>query len=486
MGASQSIPEGGVISTLFPVSSKQADEPDILKLRHEVQARTDLSIHQRPPILTSFLDIEQDGESGLIIITAHRIENFSRQFEFRKWLRKYAEDGAPIVDCDWMPRSSLGPLLVVGFADGKVEFLNSSNFELKRTLDITSQPSLQQIPFRKVSLLTQVIAPIENAVVCGYSDGSCRSFFLSSGQLGKIIPWPAEQLTIVNHLGSGAQRDDPTVAHSTSSNASSNTAVCHYTRETETKFSLKRRPCKVTVLGFYRLKNWLLVGYEGYKELTNKTIDGQTSLVDLSPPIALFSIEKGTLLSTFEPVTGSVIFVSVVKLPLSSSSSSSANSKNESPLFTVGVTSTSFHIWQIPDPHHFQRISPLRVREPRLSVNLADTPLAELELGRCVSAAVDTMDSVLFLLFEFGFLTSVTLTMTESTLTNSSTNSMLEEPSSSSSFSSSSQISKPLYTPLYDVEYAFYRLMRVSSQLILSSSCSLVGSARYFLNFIVR
>lgn len=409
----------GVTSVFYQEFRKKDDnDNNILSLVREVQARTDLSHETRPPILASFLDIDpNNNEAGIIVITSHRIENFSRQYGFRKWQRSYHQAHPPIVTCHCLPQnaSSTSLVMAIGFRNGKVEIIDSRNLQLRRCLITPIVPSLS---------LTQLRTPIDNVISCGYDDASVRLFFINSGEIGATIDWPSEYLRVADPLSSLAAPAGETCVSAAA------------------PIEFDRRPCKVTALGFCREQNWLLVGYEGYKQLTNQTHDGQTTLVDLSPPITLYNVESKNLVSTFEPTNGSVIFTTVTKLPSSSVS-------RPSPLVLIAVTPTSFIVWQLPESLSLEQQSlhsgsswrTVRVCRVSLSVSFSNTPISQFNLGRCVSAAMDSSDSVLFLLFEFGFIASIALSITP--ISSATTH----QPTESK----------------FRVDYSFYRLMKVGS-----------------------
>lgn len=408
----------GVTSVFFRSSTQPSEheDDDVFNLIKDIQGRTDITEHgHRPPIIKSFLDIDQGQESGILLVTTNRIENFSQKFGFRKWQRKYDKGGiTQIVDCDFVPRRTptSSSLIAIGFKNGRIEFLNSSNLQLHSILTTSIVEDLS---------LTRLSTPIDNVVICGYSDGSIRSFFINSQQLASIIPWPNEYFMIVNPF-----------------EAQNHTAIETYVPVQPDQFTLERRLCKVTSLGFHLPRNLLAAGYEGYKQLTNRTIDGQSSLVNLSPPVTLFSIESGSLLSTFEPIDATVIFTKIISL---------TSAVQPFPLFLLSLTSSStLIIHRIPDASTFKLLPPpLRIRYPIFSVNLLNTPINQFNLGRCVDAAIDSIDAVLFVLFEFGFVASIALTIS---LPNSTAESTSPLPSSSE----------------FLVNYSLYRLMKVGNQ----------------------
>lgn len=447
MGGSQSLegPNHHVVSRIsqvatafYPVSGRRCDNiPNSgdsgLNLIREVEGHTDLPYEQRPPTLASFLDLSQDIESGIIVVTERRLENFSQCYGFRKWQKKYQErdEGRAILCSDCLPRNCSQTLqMAVGLRNGTIEIISSSDFQLQRTLTASKIPSVS---------LTQLICPVENVIICGYSDGSIRSIFIESNRIASTIPRSEVMFEKVKSLDSSI-------------------TDCRLNVETNSmKSSFEHPPCKVTALGFHQPKNWVVVGYNGYKKLTNETMDGQTALEDFSPPIALYSIEFANLLATFEPSDGTIIFANITRIPLSSTLDKSMNC---TPLFLVTVTWTSFSIWQLPESftppsqQSFPR-TPQRIHASDLCVRFSKTPIGELNSGRCVSAAIDSVDAVLFLLFEFGYVASVSLSLSSAPANSASHN--LSEQRGSNDFSTGHY---PLLS--WGVSYSFYRLMQVA------------------------
>lgn len=403
MGGSQST----AVSPVFGRSSSHGhreggnNHPG-LSLVKDIEAGTDLPYADRPPILAAFLDLEQqDDQSGLIIVCSSSIENWSRRFGFRKHRRKYeGKDRLSIVACDALPRqtSTSALLIAVGLNTGQIEIVNSFSLEVKCSLAASVVPSL---------LLTQIKTPIPNVVICGYSDGSVRSFFINSGKLGSSMQWPSEYLGVF-------------CPPSCCSPSCEGIIELHGTPIQKSEITLERHPRRVTALAFSPQLSWLAVGYEGCKKLTNLTADGQTALVDHSSPVTLYSIVTEKLILTLEPTDGTVVFISTTQLPLLKGS----KPVSSSPLYLTAVTPTSFSIWQLPgsatvsnllaltdSPQHQQHAAsfPLRVRHSSLSTHFSNTVIDRFNCGRCVSAVADTVDSVLFLLFEFGFVVSIAL-----------------------------------------------------------------------------
>lgn len=353
---------------------------------------------KRPPTLVAYFEIDRATCGGLLLVTATCIEAFNI-FSGQRTCRLTST--FPIVAADYTPRSAFGPLIAFGSADGQVMLIDAISFELRKTLSVLqrdgtaptgSTADAASISGEKRRWLTVIRIPMDNVLLAGCSDGVVYLLYLDSGVCVTHLPPP------------GFYRTNPC----------SDKVLClqQNMAEDERKKISVPDPIKphiaVSCIEFDRDRQLIFVGYVGSKQLTNQTATGQTTLLNLSPPIFSFSLE-GHLQQRFEPTGGTVLHLCVITF--------ADNIK-----YLLACTHSECHVWLLQlllRNSSDATCTPFKscndsVNHPVLTVdftkNLAPQ-VAMNDLGLCVGATYDTTDNVLFLLFELGHVALLSLNL---------------------------------------------------------------------------
>ncbi|CEM07889.1 unnamed protein product [Vitrella brassicaformis CCMP3155] len=213
---------------------------------NQVQGRTDLPLSKRPKVVAAFFDAEQGAASGILVITKDSIENFSAKSGIRKYLYRVQPSSA--IRCAALnTKSALGPCLFSGCEDGVIRIHSGVTLKLQKEIPAPEEGVDSDA---SAPVLTCIACPLNNALVCGYADGTLRSFFIETNAL-----------------------------------------ACTYRPPSTESAPSSPEPCPssaVTCVSFYKPKNHILAGH------ASQVVDasGHTSSLE-DVPVYVYSLERG-------------------------------------------------------------------------------------------------------------------------------------------------------------------------------------------------
>eukprot|EP00919_Chromeraceae_sp_WS-2016_P003348 GHVR01008143.1.p1 GENE.GHVR01008143.1~~GHVR01008143.1.p1 ORF type:complete len:465 (+),score=146.81 GHVR01008143.1:73-1467(+) len=357
----------------------------------QVQGRAALKHHQRPPCLGGFFDAAQGSNSGIIVVTDKSIENFSSKTGIRVYnndLRVFSglikqESSIRILCCTCNLSSSLGSCIITACSDSTIKVFHSRTLIQLRSIELDPSDAFPCCIF----------CPLNNAVVCGFVDGSVSSYFLENSQKACTYRPPNVNMPgIATALRSAASHPQGSAAsHSDGNNNENNNNSNNNNNNNEENTDQPLPvscisyypPLPVSCISYYQPKGSLLVGHATHDPQVGSPIGVEGICVY----VYMYSLETARCLYSFEGARESIRAVSVI----------------HGGTVVCAVSARSIYFWGVPS------LTLLSVTSFAELVPTLDTQ------GRCVSSVIDVHMSppVTFSAFDDGrfasFLLNVSL-----------------------------------------------------------------------------
>lgn len=141
------------------------------------------SIDDRPPVVAGFFCVDQSSIADLLLVTAANVEAFrlSRQ-------QRVSTFSTPvkIIAAEYAPRSSLGPVVALSSAEGRILIMNAVTFEILKSIflrqtDLSVLNPGESLQNKAKLRATFLLIPMNNVLLAGLSNGQVSIFFLDSG-----------------------------------------------------------------------------------------------------------------------------------------------------------------------------------------------------------------------------------------------------------------------------------------------------------------